>query len=204
MVSKPSSESPGRRPGSVIPALRTPGLRPGSVAPTGSVTASEIPGLAPGVSQPLSQLLNNCIHVLPRRDALAHGDREVAVRAAAPAEGDVEINVTHAEKDNGVGERRVVLMPHGQESRGGPHRTRAAGGAGAAPRVVTFCARTRFAAEANDSFRRQYHAAVGKARTMVVDSRSTAVRRRMRRRSDAGATRSGAIRRGHHRSSSHG
>src|SRR5881275_525998 len=92
---------PGQAPGVSYPRSEIPGLAPGVSGPDRvSHRRSEIPGLAPGVSQPLSQLLNNCIHVLPRRDALAHGDREVAVRAAAPAEGDVEINVTHAEKDN--------------------------------------------------------------------------------------------------------
>src|SRR6266852_8921705 len=58
--------------------------------------ATVIPGLAPGVSRAYRrQLSKHRLHVLPRRDALAHRDGEVAVGAAALAEGDVDVEVLH-------------------------------------------------------------------------------------------------------------
>src|SRR2546426_10599810 len=59
---------------------------------------TEIPGLAPGVSRTDDrQLPEDSVHVLPRRDALAHRDGEIAVGAAALAEGHVEVEVAHGE-----------------------------------------------------------------------------------------------------------
>src|SRR6266699_527966 len=55
-----------------------------------------LPGLAPGVSCPKEfQFLQYRVHILPRRDALAHRDGEVAVGAAALAEGDMQVEVLH-------------------------------------------------------------------------------------------------------------
>src|SRR5207245_5605447 len=55
-----------------------------------------IPGLAPGVSRAYSrQLPEDGIHVLSRRDVLAHRDGEIAVGAAALAEGDMDVEVAH-------------------------------------------------------------------------------------------------------------
>src|SRR5438445_5461083 len=53
-------------------------------------------GLAPGVSRAYGrQLSKHRLHVLPRRDTLAHRDGEVAVGAAALAEGDMDVEVAH-------------------------------------------------------------------------------------------------------------
>src|SRR5207245_8836677 len=60
--------------------------------------ATETPGLAPGVSRAYSpQFPEPGIHVRSRRDVLAHRDGEIAVGAAALAEGDMEVEVGHGE-----------------------------------------------------------------------------------------------------------
>src|SRR3989441_11762631 len=57
---------------------------------------TEIPGLAPEVSRAYSrQFPEHGVHVLLRRDVLAHRDGEIAVGAAALAEGDMEVEVGH-------------------------------------------------------------------------------------------------------------
>src|SRR5947199_1080377 len=57
------------------------------------------PGLGPGVSKSSERdLLQHGLNVLLGRNALSNCDREVAVRAAAHTEGDVEVEVAHAEK----------------------------------------------------------------------------------------------------------
>src|SRR2546426_707541 len=69
------------------PAAQVDGFQPLATAP---------PGPAPGVSRAYSrQLSKHRLHVLPRRDTLAHRDGEVAVGAAALAEGDMQIDVPH-------------------------------------------------------------------------------------------------------------
>src|SRR2546425_16785 len=74
--------------------------------------AAEVEGFEiprPGVSRTDEvELAEHLRHVLPRRDALADRDGEVAVRAAAAAEGDVNVEMLHGENDNAeVGTRNA-------------------------------------------------------------------------------------------------